>query len=159
MQFYAQALGVVAAQNLFVRTGGLSAWARGYAGKDANLGNSFIDNTVLEGNHVWNYNTSPKPAQDPSMYPYFPGGSKTVEPWFFASLTNEQGPPTDPADTGFHGAFNRFIVFRGNTGACVGAWAAAGVRAYTCEPVRTSAPPTRPLACYWPCYSVSIDIP
>jgi hypothetical protein len=47
----------VAAENKFERTGGLSAWARGYSGVDANLRNSFIDNTVLEGNHVWNYNT------------------------------------------------------------------------------------------------------
>ena len=115
VQFYAQALGVVAAENKFTRTGGLSAWARGYSGKDANLRNSFIDNVVVEGNHVWNYNTSPGPAEDPSVYPYFPGGSKTVEPWFFASLTNEQGPPIDPSPPGeFEGAFNRFITFRGN---------------------------------------------
>lgn len=115
VQFYAQALGVVAAENTFERTGGLSAWARGYSGKDANLRNSFIDNEVLEGNHVWNYNTHPNPGEDPSLYPYFPGGSKTVEPWFFASLTNEQGPPIDPSPKGdFDGAFNRFITFRGN---------------------------------------------
>ena len=115
VQFYAQALGVVAAENTFTRTGGLSAWARGYSGKDANLRNAFIDNVVAEGNHVWNYNTSPGPAEDPSVYPYFPGGSKTVEPWFFASLTNEQGPPIDPGPSyGFEGAFNRFITFRGN---------------------------------------------
>lgn len=91
VQFYAQAFGVVAAENRFERTGGLSAWARGYSGKDANLRNSFIDNTVVEGNHVWNYNTLPTPATKPDSYPYYPGGSKTVEPWFFASLTNEQG--------------------------------------------------------------------
>ena len=36
-----------------------------------------------------------------------------MEPWFFASLTNEQGMPIDPDDDGFHGGFNRFIVFRG----------------------------------------------
>eukprot|EP01043_Picozoa_sp_COSAG02_P017575 COSAG02_NODE_799_length_17084_cov_9.741242_12_plen_73_part_00 len=47
----------MAAENKFERTGGLSAWARGYSGVDANLRNSFIDNTVEEGNHVWNYNT------------------------------------------------------------------------------------------------------
>ena len=66
---------------------------------------------VVEGNHVWNYNTN-DPAL-PGGFPYFPGGSKTVEPWFFASLTNEQGMPIDPDDDGFHGGFNRFIVFRG----------------------------------------------
>ena len=39
-----------------------------------------------------------------------------MEPWFFASLTNGQGPPIDPGPPGnFHGAFNRFITFRGNT--------------------------------------------
>ena len=53
IQFYAQAFGIVAAENKFERTGGLSAWARGYSGVDANLRNSFIDNEVLEGNHVW----------------------------------------------------------------------------------------------------------
>eukprot|EP01050_Picozoa_sp_SAG11_P025534 SAG11_NODE_5794_length_1462_cov_1.330154_2_plen_105_part_00 len=64
-----------------------------------------------------NYNTN-SPAL-PGGFPYFPGGSKTVEPWFFASLTNEQGMPIDPTKEGMpalahHGAFNRFITFRGN---------------------------------------------
>ena len=117
IQFYAQAFGVVAAENRFERTGGLSSWARGYSGVDANLRNSFIDNEVIEGNHVWNYNTN-DPAL-PGGFPYFPGGSKTVEPWFFASLTNEQGMPIDPTKANspamaHHGAFNRFITFRGN---------------------------------------------
>ena len=40
--------GVVAAENVFERTGGLSAWARGYSGKDANLRNSFVDNEARE---------------------------------------------------------------------------------------------------------------
>ena len=44
VQFYAQALGCVAAENTFERTGGLSTWARGDPGADANLRNSFIDN-------------------------------------------------------------------------------------------------------------------
>jgi len=115
VQFYSQALNVVAAENTFERTGGLTAWARGYAGVDANLCNSFIDNHVVEGNHVWNYNTQPNPVDDPSTFPYFPGGSKTIEPWFFGSFTNEQGMPIDPnKPSDFTGAFNRFIVFRGN---------------------------------------------
>ncbi len=39
-----------------------------------------------------------------------------MEPWFFASLTNDQGPPIDPSPPGtFTGALNRFITFRGNT--------------------------------------------
>jgi hypothetical protein len=62
----------------------------GMLGWGANFRNSFIGNTVEEGNHVWNYNTLPTPSQDPSEYPYFPGGSKTIEPWFFGSLTNDQ---------------------------------------------------------------------
>eukprot|EP01046_Picozoa_sp_COSAG06_P025103 COSAG06_NODE_2088_length_7616_cov_2.737395_8_plen_60_part_00 len=37
----------------------------GYSGKDANLRNSFVDNEVIEGNHVWNYNTN---------QPALPGG-------------------------------------------------------------------------------------
>jgi hypothetical protein len=130
VQFYAQALGVVAAENRFERTGGLSAWARGYSGKDANLRNSFIDNTVVEGNHAWNYNTLPNPKTDPNMYPYFPGGSKTIEPWWFGSLTNEQGPPIDPTPgTGFTGAFNRFIIFRGNQVASNGGLVVRGTSA------------------------------
>tara|TARA_B110000208_G_C11750598_1_gene423310 strand:- start:186 stop:797 length:612 start_codon:yes stop_codon:yes gene_type:complete len=117
VQFYAQALNCIAAENRFTRTGGLSTWARGYSGKDANLRNQFIDNEVLEGNHVWNYATHPNPGEPggPGQFPYFPGGSKTIEPWFFGSLTNEQGMPIDPsAADGFTGGFNRFIVMRGN---------------------------------------------
>ena len=49
------------------------------------------------------------------MADYFPGGSKTIEPWFFGSLTNDQGEPVDPSppvDADL--ALNRFIVLRGN---------------------------------------------
>jgi hypothetical protein len=45
-------------------SGGLSASARGYSGADANLWNGFIDDNVLDGNHVYNYNTD---------YPALPG--------------------------------------------------------------------------------------
>ena len=50
------------------------------------------------------------------MVDYFPGGSKTIEPWFFGSLTNDQGAPVDPGPQSFDPdlALNRFIVFRGN---------------------------------------------
>ena len=70
---------------------------------------------------MWNYNTN-DPAL-PGGFPYFPGGSKTVEPWFYASLTNEQGMPIDPPGSfaghpypaeSLHGGFNRFITFRNN---------------------------------------------
>ena len=40
---------------------------------------------VIEGNHVWNYNTD-SPAL-PGGFPYFPGGSKTVEPWLVLFCT------------------------------------------------------------------------
>jgi parallel beta-helix repeat protein len=47
-----------------------------------------------------------------------------------ASLTNEQGPPIDPAPgTGFTGAFNRFIVFRGNKVASNGGLVVRGTSA------------------------------
>ena len=54
-------------------------------------------------------------ADDPAYEAYFPGGSKTIEPWWFGSLTNDQGPPVEaaPRDV-FTDAFNRLIVFRGN---------------------------------------------
>jgi len=119
IQFYAQAIECVAAENVFERTGGLSAWGRQeetITAWGANLRVSFIDNEVAEGNHVWNWATKPNSAQDPSNYPYFPGGSKTIEPWFFGSLTNDQGMGIDPSKptNPFTGAFNRFVVFRGN---------------------------------------------
>jgi hypothetical protein len=92
IQFYAQALDCVAAENRFERTGGLSAWARAAeGGMGPNYRMTFVDNEVVEGNHVWNYATKPTSATDPNQYPYFPGGSKTIEPWFFGSLTNDQG--------------------------------------------------------------------
>ena len=84
-------------------------------GWGANFRNSFIDNRVAEGNHVWNYATKPTPIENPEEWPYFPGGTKTIEPWFFGSLTNDQGPPTDPGvEIDAFLALNRFIVFRNN---------------------------------------------
>lgn len=79
---------------------------------------SFIDNVVTEGNHVWNYNTKPTSATDPPLADYFPGGSKTIEPWFFGALANDQGASVDPPTPGgpFDNqlALNRFVVFRAN---------------------------------------------
>jgi len=118
VQLYGQALGCVMADNTFERTGGLSAWARSTDpahGWGANQRNQFLNNTVLEGNHVYNYATLPNSASDPSMEAYFPGGSKTIEPWFFGSLTNDQGLPVEARPTAnFTNAFNRLIVFRQN---------------------------------------------
>eukprot|EP01050_Picozoa_sp_SAG11_P030006 SAG11_NODE_8688_length_987_cov_0.917793_1_plen_176_part_00 len=83
--------------------------------RGANLRNSLIDNEAVEGNHVWNYQTSPNSADDPAIADYFPGGSKTIEPWFFGSLTNDQGEPVDPSPSRDADiAMNRFIVLRGN---------------------------------------------
>ena len=50
---------------------------------------------------------------------YHAGGSKTIEPWSFGSLTNDQGPPWEPPsiydkDKKFKGALNRFVVLRNN---------------------------------------------
>ena len=100
VQFYATALGIVAAENKFTRMGGLSAWGREDEGLvwNPNLQVSFVDNEIVEGNHVWNYNLKfvpPKPRLPPvpvdprSITEYHPGGSKALEPWGFGSLTNE----------------------------------------------------------------------
>eukprot|EP00054_Salpingoeca_dolichothecata_P028859 m.222820 g.222820 ORF g.222820 m.222820 type:complete len:187 (+) comp26333_c0_seq17:4898-5458(+) len=79
---------------------------------NANIHIQFINNTFLEGNHAWNYHTQPTP---PSGAPYYPGGSKTIEPWTFGSLTNDQGEPSEPGPPkDFTGALNRFVVFRDN---------------------------------------------
>eukprot|EP00051_Salpingoeca_urceolata_P024169 m.421658 g.421658 ORF g.421658 m.421658 type:complete len:919 (-) comp20198_c0_seq6:105-2861(-) len=117
VQLYTQAIEVTLFNNTFERTGGLTAWGRqeetSYAW-GANLMNEFVYNVVLEGNHVWNYNTQPAPPKVPGPE-YYPGGSKTTEPWFFGSLTNDQGEPSEfGPPKAFTGAFNRFIVFRGN---------------------------------------------
>jgi hypothetical protein len=132
VQFYSTATNCQAHENVFERTGGLIAWGR--MGSFApphymwgpNLRNVFYDNVVKEGNHVYNYATTGDGS------PYHAGGSKTIEPWSFGSLSNDQGPPWETlpvnpeyrlkctnignSSTGncFKGALNRFIVFRGN---------------------------------------------
>jgi hypothetical protein len=117
VQFYSTATNCQAMENVFERTGGLIAWGREGNEKPhmwgPNLRNVFYDNVALEGNHVYNYNTI-------SDCQYHAGGSKTIEPWSFGSLSNDQGvpwePPSpyDPGPKGFKGALNRFIVLRGN---------------------------------------------
>ena len=76
-----------------------------------------LDNVVVEGNHVYNYDTKPNSATDAAYDAYFPGGSKTIEPWWFGSLTNDQGMPVErsPKAANFTGAFNRLIVIKRNT--------------------------------------------
>ena len=56
VQFYATALECVASENKLTRTGGRSAWAREDEGKvwNPNLRMTFLDNEIVEGNHVWN---------------------------------------------------------------------------------------------------------
>ena len=71
-QFYANVFDGVVARHRFVRSEGLLAWGRAtpsaghvYA---PNLRVQFVENTVAEGNHLWNWNGS---------YPY--PHPKTVE--------------------------------------------------------------------------------
>jgi len=121
VQLYGQAIGCMMAENTFERTGGLMAWARSTNddGFGTNVRNQFIDNHVVEGNHVFNYNTHPTVEEDSRYEAYFVGGSKIIEPWFFGSLTNDQGPPVearweDSLAYPFQDAFNRLIVFKNN---------------------------------------------
>ena len=118
VQLYGQALGCVMADNTFERTGGLAAWARSIDphGWGTNQRNMLRDNTFVEGNHVYNYATKPNSADDPAASAYFPGGSKTLEPWTIGSLTNDQGMPVEHSAkrANFTGAFNRLIVIAGN---------------------------------------------
>jgi len=104
-------------------TGGMiCGWARvdGQVGNrtiswGASFRNSCVENEVSEGNHVWNDIAGPNRTSDAQFFPYYAGGSKTIEPWFFGSLTNDQGAPDDPGPVfGADLALNRFIVFRGN---------------------------------------------
>ena len=50
--------------------------------------NVFYDNVVLEGNHIYNYDTHYSKEQQNISVDYCPGGSKTIEPWTFGSLTD-----------------------------------------------------------------------
>ena len=123
VQIYGFSEGMQLMENRLTRTGGvICGWAR-VDDRDGNTtvswGASFknicIDNEVVEGNHVWNYLAGPNLTSDKQYFPYYPGGSKTIEPWFFGSLTNDQGGPEDPGRVfGADLALNRFIVFRGN---------------------------------------------
>ena len=123
VQIYGFSEGMQLMENRLTRTGGLiCAWARvdGRNGNHtvswgASFRNSCVDNEVTEGNHVWNYIAGPNHTSDSKYFPYYPGGSKMIEPWFFGSLTNDQGAPNDPGPVfGADLALNRFIVFRGN---------------------------------------------
>jgi len=40
---------------------------------------------VLEGNHVWNSIAGPNHTSDDKYFPYYAGGSKMIEPWFFGT--------------------------------------------------------------------------
>ena len=123
VQIYGFSEGMQLMENRLTRTGGvICGWAR-VDGRTANhtvsWGASFrnvcIDNEVVEGNHVWNYLAGPNLTSDAQFFPYYPGGSKTIEPWFFGSLTNDQGSPEDPGPVfGADLALNRFMIFRGN---------------------------------------------
>ena len=62
---------IIVSETRFERTEGLYMWGRsGSGGYSPNCRVQFLGNTVLEGNHLWNYNGS---------YPY--PHPKTIEPY------------------------------------------------------------------------------
>ena len=79
---------VVVAKHTFERSEGLLSWGRSsgtghnYA---PNMRIQFLQNTVVEGNHWWNYNGS---------YSYINGVGhpKTIEPYFIGVLGSDQDP-------------------------------------------------------------------
>ena len=103
---------IIVADTRFERTEGLYAWGRSssHNGFGANVRVQFIGNTVIEGNHLWNYNGS-------YPYGYQPPGpaSKTAEPYWMGV------PGGGQYGSQFQGAINHNIVlqrnvFRSNAG-------------------------------------------
>ena len=101
-QLYANAVDVIVSEHKFARMEGLLSWGRAAGGGVycPNIRVQFLDNQVIEGNHVWNYNGS---------YPY--PHPKTVEPYSLGILGSDQ----DDAHTAFQGALNMLIVLKRNT--------------------------------------------
>ena len=116
---------IIVADTKWERTEGLYAWGRsgGNCNKrlgcyGANVRVQFLGNTIVEGNHLWNYNGS---------YPwgYEPLGpaSKTAEPLWLGVPGGGQGPGApffgegsnvNASNGGEQGAINHNIVLRGN---------------------------------------------
>ena len=117
-QTYATAHDVIVSRHRFERTEGLLSWGRATPPSVfcPNIHVEFVDNTVVEGNHLWNYNGS---------YPY--PHPKTVEPYFIGVLGSDQDPqPCEPYPHGppgnctpspaaaFQGPINHFVAIRRN---------------------------------------------
>ena len=120
-QTYGTAMDVIVSAHRFERTEGLFAWGRSGGGAvyAPNLRIQLLDNIVVEGNHLWNWNAT---------YPY--PHPKTIEPYWMGALGTDQDPqPCEPFPHGtggpgsksckptaqdFQGAINHCIVVRNN---------------------------------------------
>ena len=100
-QLYANAADVVVAHHRFERMEGLLSWGRATGGAIycPNIRVQFVDNHVVEGNHVWNYNGS---------YPY--PHPKTVEPYSIGILGSDQ----DDAHSVYQGPLNHLVIIKRN---------------------------------------------
>lgn len=105
VQMIGDGMDIIVSETRFERTEGLYMWGRsGSGGYSPNCRVQFLENTVLEGNHLWNYNGS-------YPYGYEPLGpaSKTAEPFWMGVPGGGQGPGCP-----FQGAINHNLVFRSN---------------------------------------------
>jgi hypothetical protein len=120
-QTYGAAHDVIVSEHVFTRTEALLSWGRTYASLFGghnyapNVHVEFVRNTVVEANHMWNYNGS---------YPY--PHPKTIEPYFIGVLATDQAvqpcspyphqpkscKPGKPAP--FQGALNHLVIVRKN---------------------------------------------
>ena len=96
-----RAADVVVAHHRFERMEGLLSWGRATGGAIycPNIRVQFVDNHVVEGNHVWNYNGS---------YPY--PHPKTVEPYSIGILASDQ----DDAHSVYQGPLNHLVIIKRN---------------------------------------------
>jgi len=119
---------IIVSETRFERTEGLYMWGRSASkGYSANTRVQFLGNTVIEGNHLWNYvrwgcfldlSRCPSLTRKVSLlqngsypYGYQPLGpaSKTAEPFWMGVPGGGQGPGCP-----FQGAINHNLVFRKN---------------------------------------------
>ena len=117
-QTYGNAHDVIISKHKFARTENLVSWGRGNGPSvySPNLRIQFLDNTIEEGNHLWNWNAT---------YPY--PHPKTIEPYSMGVLGSDQdpqpcmpyphgnkGPCPAPTTARFQGSINHHIIFRRN---------------------------------------------